>query len=77
MQWPLVFAGLALGVAATPHCTLMCGAPCASLTQGCSRSAAGFHLGRLVGYMAAGALAAGSVAVFGAWGASASVLRPL
>jgi sulfite exporter TauE/SafE len=77
MQWPLVFAGLALGVAATPHCTLMCGAPCASLTQGCARSAAGFHLGRLVGYMAAGALAAGSVAALGAWGERVPVLRPL
>ena len=29
MQWPLILAGLAMGVAATPHCTLMCGAPCA------------------------------------------------
>jgi len=76
MQWPLVFAGLALGVAATPHCTLMCAAPCASLTQGCGRRAAGFHLGRLLGYMAAGALAAGSVAALGAWGEAAPVLRP-
>ena len=77
MQWPLVLAGLAMGVAATPHCTLMCGAPCASLTQGCARSATGFHLGRLLGYMAAGALAAASVAALGAWGARAPALRPL
>jgi len=77
MQWPLVLAGLAMGVAATPHCTLMCGAPCASLTQGCARSAVGFHLGRLTGYMAAGALAAGSVAALGAWSDLAPALRPL
>jgi sulfite exporter TauE/SafE len=77
MQWPLVLAGLVMGVAATPHCTLMCGAPCASLTQGCSRSAAGFHVGRLIGYMAGGALAAGSVAALGAWGDAAPALRPL
>lgn len=76
MQWPLVLAGLAMGVAATPHCTLMCGAPCASLTQGCARSAAGFHLGRGIGYMAGGALAAGSVAALGAWGEAAPALRP-
>ena len=77
MQWALVFAGLAMGVAAAPHCTLMCGAPCASLTQGCASSATGFHLGRLVGYMAAGALVAGGVAVLGAWSNLAPALRPL
>ena len=57
MMWPLVLAGFALGVAATPHCAGMCGAPCAALTQACGRSVSGFHLGRLIGYMAAGAVA--------------------
>jgi uncharacterized protein len=77
MQWPLVLAGLALGVAATPHCAVMCGAPCAALTQGCGRSASGFHAGRLIGYMAAGAVAASSVAALGAWSQAAPALRPL
>jgi len=77
MQWPLVLAGLAMGVATAPHCTLMCGAPCASLTHGCARSTTGFHLGRLLGYMAAGALAAASVAALGTWGERAPALRPL
>jgi uncharacterized protein len=77
MQWPLVMAGLAMGVAATPHCALMCGAPCAALTQGCKRSAAGFHVGRTIGYMAAGAIAASSVAALGAWSQTAPALRPL
>jgi len=77
MQWPLVLAGLALGVAATPHCAVMCGAPCAALTQGCGRSATGFHAGRLIGYTAAGAIAASSVAVLGAWSQASPALRPL
>jgi len=77
MQWPLVLAGLARGVAATPHCAVMCGAPCAALTQGCGRSASGFHAGRLIGYMAAGAIAASSVAALGAWSQAAPALRPL
>jgi hypothetical protein len=70
-------AGLAMGVAATPHCALMCGAPCAALTQGCKRSAAGFHVGRTIGYMVAGAIAASSVAALGAWSQTAPALRPL
>jgi sulfite exporter TauE/SafE len=77
MSWPLALAGLALGAAATPHCALMCGAPCAALTRGCGRSAAGFQIGRLLSYMAAGAVAASSVAALGAWSQAAPALRPL
>ena len=77
MQWPLVLAGLAMGVAATPHCAVMCGAPCAALTQGCTRSTTGFHAGRLLGYAAAGAVAASSVAALGAWSQASPALRPL
>jgi hypothetical protein len=77
MDVPLVLAGLAMGMAASPHCVAMCGAPCALMTSGCRRNVAGFHLGRLVGYMAAGAVAAGSVALLGAWSQKAPALRPL
>jgi len=77
VAWPLVLAGLALGIAATPHCAVMCGAPCAALTQGCTRSSGGFHLGRLIGYMAAGAVAASSVVALGVWSQAAPALRPL
>ena len=77
IETPLILAGLAMGVAASPHCVAMCGAPCAALTSGCRRSASGFHLGRLLGYMAGGALAAGSVALLGAWSQAAPALRPL
>lgn len=77
MDLPLVLAGLAMGVAASPHCVAMCGAPCAALTGGCRSNAAGFQLGRLVGYMAGGAVAAASVAALGAWSSAAPALRPL
>lgn len=77
MQTALIFAGLAMGVAASPHCVAMCGAPCAALTSGCRRSASGFHVGRLLGYMAGGAVAAGSVSLLAAWSQSAPALRPL
>lgn len=76
MEWSLVLAGLAMGVAATPHCAVMCGAPCAALTQGGASATAGFHGGRFVGYMAAGAVAASSVAALGAWSQAAPALRP-
>ncbi len=77
MQWSLILAGLALGLASTPHCAAMCGAPCAALTHGSGRSASGFHAGRVIGYAAGGALAAGSVSMLGAWSQAAPALRPL
>ena len=77
MQWPLILAGLALGLAATPHCAVMCGAPCAALTHGSGHSAGGFHAGRLIGYAAGGALAAGSVSMLGTWSQAAPALRPV
>lgn len=77
MDLPLILAGLAAGVAASPHCAAMCGAPCAAITRGCRRSAGGFHVGRLVGYMAGGAVAAGSVSALAAWSQTAPAVRPL
>ena len=77
MQIALLLAGLAMGVAASPHCAAMCGAPCAALTGGCRRDAAGFHLGRLVGYAAGGALAAASVSALATWSQATPALRPV
>ena len=74
---PLVLAGLGLGLAASPHCVVMCSAPCAALTRGCARRATGFQAGRLLGYMLGGAVAAGSVAAMGALAQTVPVLRPL
>ena len=77
MDAALILAGLTMGIVASPHCVAMCGAPCAALTSGCARSASGFHLGRLLGYSAGGAIAASSVAALGAWSQIAPALRPL
>ena len=77
MNASLVAAGLALGVAAAPHCALMCGAPCAAVTRGRAREGALFHLGRLAGYSAAGAVAAGAWAVVAAWVQARAWLAPL
>ena len=77
MDAPLILAGLAMGVAASPHCVVMCGAPCAALTQGSARSATGFHAGRVLGYAAGGALAASSVMALATWTQAAPALRPL
>jgi sulfite exporter TauE/SafE len=77
LNTPLILAGLAMGVAASPHCAVMCSAPCAALTSGCKRNASGFHLGRLLGYMAGGAVAAASVAALGTWSQAAPAIRPL
>lgn len=76
MQWPLLVAAVALGAAATPHCALMCGSPCAALTRGSARAGAAFQLGRMLGYAAAGALAASSIVLLGAWSQSSPALRP-
>lgn len=77
MDAALVLAGLALGGAASPHCALMCAAPCAALTRGSGCGTAGFHLGRLAGYMAGGALAAASMAALSTWTEAVPVLRPV
>jgi sulfite exporter TauE/SafE len=76
MTAALVLAGVALGVAATPHCALMCGAPCAAVTGGRPAASAGFLLGRVAGYMAGGAVAAGSLQVLGAWTRHVPALQP-
>jgi sulfite exporter TauE/SafE len=74
---PFVLAALTMGAAAMPHCVVMCAAPCAALTGGCGRNAAGFHVGRLLGYMLGGGVAGASVAALGSWAQAAPALRPL
>lgn len=76
MSAALALAGIALGVAATPHCALMCGAPCAAVTGGRPAASAGFQAGRLAGYMAGGAVAAGSIQALGTWTRHVPALQP-
>ncbi|MET0519083.1 MAG: sulfite exporter TauE/SafE family protein [Burkholderiaceae bacterium] len=77
MDAPLLLAALAMGATATPHCALMCGAPCAALSRGGRRQALSFQAGRVLGYAIAGALAASSMAALAAASQAAPVLRPL
>jgi sulfite exporter TauE/SafE len=77
MDLPLVAAGFALGIAAAPHCALMCGAPCAALSAGGRGDGAVFQAGRIVGYAAGGALAAASVGLLAGWVQAAPALKPL
>lgn len=74
-------AGL-MGLAGSPHCAAMCGAPCGALTRRCGGTRpgaawAGFAGGRLLGYMVAGACVAAGVQAFGTLGELAPALRPL
>ncbi len=68
-----------MGLASVPHCALMCGAPCAAAVGGEQRSPAiaGFQLGRLIGYAAAGAVVAFSVGWLREASEASRVLRPL
>ena len=77
MSATLVLGALLLGFGGSPHCAAMCGAPCAALTRGGGRCAAGFHGGRMLGYMSAGALAAVSVSTLGATRDAWPVTRPV
>lgn len=75
MQWPLVLSGLAMGLAAMPHCAVMCAAPCSALSG--HQGMPAFQLGRLISYCAVGALSAYSVSTVGVWSQSVPALRPL
>lgn len=78
MDLTLALSALLMGLAGIPHCTAMCGAACGALTQGqAPGSRLAFHLGRLLAYATAGAVAASSVGLLAVAGQSAAVLRPL
>jgi sulfite exporter TauE/SafE len=77
MEASLVIGAFLLGVGGSPHCAVMCAAPCTALTRGGTRETLLFQAGRLLSYMAGGAVAAASVASLGAWTQAWPVLRPL
>jgi sulfite exporter TauE/SafE len=77
----LLLSAVLMGLAGSPHCAAMCGAPCAAaagapLAGRMPRPLLALHAGRLVSYAAAGALVAASVAGL-AWVAQAKFLQPL
>ena len=82
MNPSLLLAAVLMGLAGSLHCTLMCGAASGAVAQRCgggavSRALIGFHIGRLVGYAAGGALAAASVTALAGWSQAVPALRPL
>ncbi len=78
MDLALIVSASLLGLAGAPHCTAMCSAPCAAAVgRGDAASTAAFHLARVAGYAAGGAIAASSVAALAAWSQLSPGVRPL
>lgn len=78
MSAVLVAGALALGLAGIPHCAAMCAAPCAAVVGSQPAGRLGwFHLGRLLSYGLAGALAAASVNALGSLSQAWPWLRPM
>lgn len=80
MEFALVFSAALMGLAGIPHCLAMCGGTSAGVIRACGgarEATLGFHLGRLAGYAAGGAVAASSVALLRQLGEAAPFLRPL
>jgi hypothetical protein len=78
MDKALIIGAVLMGFAGTPHCLAMCGAACTALCGGTSiRAQLPFHLGRLVAYATAGAVAAASVNTLASLGQVVAALRPL
>ena len=76
----LIAAAALMGLAGTPHCAAMCSAPCAAVLRSCGASPSApllFHAGRVLGYAAAGAVAAASVTAMRQWLDLVPALRPL
>jgi sulfite exporter TauE/SafE len=69
MNSALVLSALLMGLAASPHCAVMCGAPCAALcsSRGGGAAQPAWHLSRLLGYSVAGAVLGGTAMAIGAW----------
>lgn len=74
-------AALTMGLAGGPHCAVMCGAACAGVTHAGRdrpvRAIGVFQLGRLFGYMAAGALAATAMQSLAWLSVQSAALRPV
>lgn len=82
MDFALVLSALMLGVAGAPHCAAMCGPASAAVLRGCSQGGSrdaplAFHAARLLGYAAAGAVAASSVGLLARVSQISPALRPL
>ena len=77
MDQALLLSAILMGLAGTPHCLAMCGAACIAASGGRQLGLAWLHLGRLLGYALAGALAAASIGSLAVLGQAVAALRPL
>lgn len=80
MAATIAATALLMGLAGGAHCTAMCGAACAGIARAgrhARRSAWAFQAGRLAGYSAAGAVAAGALQQFAVLVQSTAALRPV
>lgn len=72
----LIGSAALMGLAAAPHCALMCSTPCALVARGW-RQQSRLLAGRLVGYSVAGVVAAAAAQVLAQMSQGAAVLQPL
>lgn len=75
----LIASATLLGLAGTPHCAAMCGAPCAAVVGaagGGTRPLLAFHAARTGAYALAGGIAAASIGALAAWSQWTPALRP-
>lgn len=81
MDLALLFSALMLGLAGAPHCTAMCAAPCAAVTQGPPAGRrtrwAMFHGARVLAYALAGGIAASSVGALATLSEWSPLLQPV
>lgn len=71
----LIASAALLGLAGTPHCAAMCGAPCAAATGAGRSNLLLFQGARVLGYGLAGGVAAGSVGALGQLSSWSPALR--
>ncbi len=80
MSTTLAATALLMGLAGGVHCAAMCGAACGAISGAGggsrTRSLLLFQAGRLAGYAAAGAVAAGTVQAFAGLTSQTAALRP-
>lgn len=80
MQSALLYSALVMGIAGGPHCVAMCGAACTGLSKSHAQPQFGiavYHLGRLCGYAALGAVATFGISSIAWLSDYSAVLHPL
>jgi sulfite exporter TauE/SafE len=78
MDAALITSAALMGLAGAPHCTAMCGAPCAAVSgQGGRAGWLAFHGARVASYALAGGVVAASAGALATLAQASPALRPL